>query len=123
LAEVDEHERGDDRGQRQEQDGEAQRRAHDSGAVFAGVHDGAAEEEQPDHQHRVGNQGGDVGAPQERIDGLVDSIDVQGHGDRDGDSGVGDAAVWALPADDEQARHEHPHQGRDEHLGHPKTSQ
>ncbi|MEI2677277.1 MAG: hypothetical protein V9G29_05115 [Burkholderiaceae bacterium] len=122
-AAVDEQERDGDREQRDCEHGDADDGADEAGPVFAGSHDAAAEEEQPGHQQRVRDEGGDVGAAEERVDGGVDGVHVQGHRDGDGDRGVGDAAVGAFAAEDEQARHERPHERRDEGLDHPKTSE
>ena len=122
VAAFDEREYHRDRGQCDQQGRQADGCTHEPGPVLASMHDSSAKEEQPDHQQSVGDQGGDVGAAQDRIDGGVDGVDVQGHRDRNGDGGVGDASVGAFSADDEQAHHEHPHECRDENLCHPNTS-
>jgi hypothetical protein len=123
CASVDKHERRGDRKKRGEEHGDAHGDPHEPGAVLVGLHDASTEKEDPGHQQPIRNEGRDIRPAKKRIGGEVDGVDVQGHCDGNREGSVGDASIRPFAAEDEQARHERPHERRDERLDHPKISE
>ena len=121
-AAVDEEERDDHGYEGDDQGGSSRGDPCEAWPVLSGFHDAAAEEREPDHEEAVAEDRREVAAAEEPVDREVDGVDVEGHRQGDGEGSVGDAAVCASSAQDEQPQEECPHHCCDEQLGHPKIS-